>query len=154
VQVTLSLAVFRRFPWKKVPIYLLAQLLGGWMGGLIVYANYFHAIKIVDPDLTRATASLFATYALDYLPGGTYVPLLHTIKLALRPILLCPSPDPTSPQLLAFFRNSLGRLFCLLACLRPLTNRMAHHLLDWSLLCSSLSFSAKVLRSECRQPLR
>jgi len=68
--VTISFAVFRGFPWKKVPIYLAGQLFGGWMGCLIIYANYFHAIKIVDPDLTKATASLFATYALDYLPGA------------------------------------------------------------------------------------
>jgi len=48
----------------------MAQLLGAWMGGLLIYANYYHAIKIVDPNLTRATASLFTTYALDYLPSG------------------------------------------------------------------------------------
>jgi len=141
VKVTLSLAVFRRFPWKKVPIYLLAQLLGGWMGGLIVYANYFHAIKIVDPDLTRTTASLFATYASDYLPGSTYVPCSSYHKIcSLRPILLCflLLSEFTSPQLLAFFRNFLERLFCLSAYLRPLIKRMVHRIMEWSLWCSSL----------------
>lgn len=82
VQVTLCLAVFRRFPWKKVPIYIMAQLLGGWMGGLLIYANYSHAIKIVDPELTRATASLFSTYALDYLPGGMSISPLRIYFLS------------------------------------------------------------------------
>ena len=75
-QVTICLAIFRGFPKMKVPIYIMAQLLGAWMGGLLIYANYYHAIKIVDPDLTRATASLFTTYALDYLPSGTDISLL------------------------------------------------------------------------------
>jgi len=68
--VTLCLTVFRRFPWRKALVYIMAQLLGAWMGGLLIYANYYHAIKIVDPNLTRATASLFTTYALDYLPSA------------------------------------------------------------------------------------
>lgn len=68
--VTLSLAVFRGFPWKKVPVYMLAQLLGALVGSALVYANYIHAIDIVEGgrDIrTIATASLFSTYALDYM---------------------------------------------------------------------------------------
>lgn len=40
------------------------------MGGLLVYSNYMHAINIVDPEKTQASASLFTTYALDYMPSG------------------------------------------------------------------------------------
>jgi len=68
LQVTLCLAVFRDFPWKKVPIYMLAQLIGAWLGALIVFANYFHAINIVEGGkgvrTTPGTASLFATYSV------------------------------------------------------------------------------------------
>ncbi|KAF9513463.1 hypothetical protein BS47DRAFT_1372543 [Hydnum rufescens UP504] len=67
--VTLAFAVFRGFPWRKVPIYLLAQLSGACFGGLLTYSNYMHAIAIVDPGKTQATASLFTTYALDYMPN-------------------------------------------------------------------------------------
>lgn len=65
------MAVFRGFPWKKVPIYVLSQTAGGCFGALLVYSNYMHAISIVDPHKTRLTASIFATYSLDYMPSGT-----------------------------------------------------------------------------------
>ncbi|TFY80758.1 hypothetical protein EWM64_g3254 [Hericium alpestre] len=65
--VTICLAVFRDFPWWKVPIYILAQIIGAWIGAMLIYANYFHAINIVEGGhgarTTPGTASLFATYA-------------------------------------------------------------------------------------------
>jgi len=69
--VTLSLAIFRGFPWKKVPIYWLAQVLGALCGAGCVYANYFHAIDVFEGGrgirTVPGTASLFSTYALDYM---------------------------------------------------------------------------------------
>ncbi|KIK55578.1 hypothetical protein GYMLUDRAFT_248614 [Collybiopsis luxurians FD-317 M1] len=67
--VTLSLAIFRGFPWKKVPVFIFAQLLGGIIGAGIVYANYFHAIDIVEGGRgvrTLATAGNFGTFAAAY----------------------------------------------------------------------------------------
>lgn len=72
MQVTLVQAIFRGFPWKKVPVYIAAQLLGAWAGGILIYANYSHAIALVDPSKTQATASLFTTYSLDYMPSGEF----------------------------------------------------------------------------------
>ncbi|KAF8323297.1 putative aquaporin 3 [Clavulina sp. PMI_390] len=68
--VTLVMAVFRGFSWKKVPVYVLAQTLGACAGALIVYLNYYTAIGLVDPEKTIATASLFSTYGLQYVPSG------------------------------------------------------------------------------------
>ncbi|KAH7927765.1 major intrinsic protein superfamily membrane channel protein [Leucogyrophana mollusca] len=69
--VTLALASVRNFPWKKVPGYILAQLLGGICGAGMVYGNYFHAINIYEggPGIRtiNGTAGLFATYAADYM---------------------------------------------------------------------------------------
>ncbi|KAF8236126.1 aquaporin [Tricholoma matsutake] len=68
--VTLALATFRRFPWKKVPVYIFAQMMGGLVGAAMIYANYFHAIDIVEGGRgvrTLRTASLFSTYALGYM---------------------------------------------------------------------------------------
>ncbi|KAE9395432.1 putative aquaporin 4 [Gymnopus androsaceus JB14] len=67
--VTLSLAVFRGFPWRKVPVFIFAQLLGGIVGAAIVYANYFHAIDIVEGGRgvrTLATAGNFGTFAAGF----------------------------------------------------------------------------------------
>ncbi|KAA1469627.1 aquaporin [Dentipellis sp. KUC8613] len=70
--VTLCLAVFRDFPWWKVPIYIMAQIIGAWIGAMLTYANYFHAINIVENGerTVPGTASLFATYSLAYMPAA------------------------------------------------------------------------------------
>ncbi|KAK7447701.1 hypothetical protein VKT23_013956 [Stygiomarasmius scandens] len=68
--VTLSLAIFRGFPWRKVPVYMLAQLLGGIVGAGIIYANYFHAIDIVEGGRgirTLTTAGIFSTFAILFI---------------------------------------------------------------------------------------
>jgi glycerol uptake facilitator protein len=39
--VTLGLEVFRGLPWKKVAPYWIAQVIGGFLGAVIVYALFF-----------------------------------------------------------------------------------------------------------------
>ncbi|KAH9980303.1 putative aquaporin 3 [Lactifluus volemus] len=86
--VTICMAIFRDFPWRKVPGYVLGQLIGAWAGALLVFANYSHAIDIVEGGKGKRslkTGSLFGTYALDYMPAancffdeflGTFILLL------------------------------------------------------------------------------
>lgn len=48
--------------------YIFAQLMGGIVGAALVYRNYIHAIDIFEGGhniRTRATAGLFATYAVS-----------------------------------------------------------------------------------------
>src|SRR5437870_4275335 len=59
--VTLALAVFRVFPWRKVLPYSLAQVAGAFAGAALVYVNYLPAFHQVDPDLSK-TASVFTTF--------------------------------------------------------------------------------------------
>lgn len=72
--VTLSAAVFRKFPWRKLPGYVFGQVLGGYIGGLLVYATYIQSIdnfeggrhiRTVTGD--HATAGIFCTFAQDFL---------------------------------------------------------------------------------------
>ncbi|KAH9933199.1 aquaporin [Epithele typhae] len=69
--VTIAMATLRDFPWRKVPAYIFAQVMGGLCGAGIVYANYIHAIDIVEGGrhirTVPGTAGLFSTYALDYM---------------------------------------------------------------------------------------
>jgi aquaglyceroporin related protein, other eukaryote len=61
------MALFRGFPWRKVPGYVLGQLLGAWVGAILVFGNYYHAIAIVEGgkgNLTLQTGSLFGSYAV------------------------------------------------------------------------------------------
>ncbi|KAJ3524467.1 hypothetical protein NM688_g8556 [Phlebia brevispora] len=69
--VTIALATFRNFPWRKVPVYIFAQIMGGLCGAGIIYADYIHAIDLVEGGrhirTTPGTAGLFSTYAAPYM---------------------------------------------------------------------------------------
>jgi glycerol uptake facilitator protein len=58
--VTLAVALFRRFPWRKVAPYMLAQVVGAFVGAALVYLNYLPAFDKVDP-LRSETVGVFAT---------------------------------------------------------------------------------------------
>ncbi|KAH9474742.1 Aquaglycerol porin AQY3 [Psilocybe cubensis] len=84
--VTLALATWRGFPWRKVPAFIFAQVMGGLVGAAIVYRNYINAIDIFEGGRsirTQATAGLFATYAQDYMTAGScfFVEFLGTAIL-------------------------------------------------------------------------
>ncbi|ORY87025.1 aquaporin-like protein [Protomyces lactucae-debilis] len=74
--VTLANCLFRRFPWKKLIPYSIAQILGAMVGAAIVYANYQSAIDQFEGGVgvrTTKTSGIFATYALDALtPVGQF----------------------------------------------------------------------------------
>ena len=59
--VTLALAAFRGFPWKKLVPYSLAQTAGAFAGAALVYWNYLPAFRRADPRLDH-TAGVFATF--------------------------------------------------------------------------------------------
>jgi glycerol uptake facilitator len=59
--VTLALAVFRGFPWRKVLPYSLAQVAGAFVAAALVYQNYLPAFHKVDPQLEN-TAGVFTTF--------------------------------------------------------------------------------------------
>jgi glycerol uptake facilitator protein len=73
--VTLAFAVRRGFPWRKVPGYIAAQLVGAFLGALLVYIVYKGAIDSYERahDITRGdpdsvtTFSIFATFPAEYL---------------------------------------------------------------------------------------
>jgi len=59
--VTLALAVFRGFPWRKVVPYSIAQTAGAFVAAALVYRNYLPAFHQVDPQLEH-TAGIFTTF--------------------------------------------------------------------------------------------
>src|SRR5919206_2542470 len=73
--VTLAFAARRGFPWRKVPSYIAAQMVGAFLGALLVYIVYKGAIDSYeranhitrgDPD-SLTTFSIFATFPAKYL---------------------------------------------------------------------------------------
>lgn len=73
--ITFCNCVFRRLPWRRFPVYLLAQFLGGFVGSGIVYANYYNAIDWFEggsgirtvPPAKKSTAGIFCTYPQPFL---------------------------------------------------------------------------------------
>lgn len=63
--VTIALATFKGFEWRKVAPYVVAQTLGAFVAALIVRAAYADLIAAVDPGHTIATQGIFST-----LPGN------------------------------------------------------------------------------------
>ncbi|MER7775377.1 MIP/aquaporin family protein [Streptomyces sp. NPDC096191] len=59
--VTLALATFKGFPWRKVVPYALAQTAGAFVAALIVRWNYSEALAKADPGHTIKTQFVFST---------------------------------------------------------------------------------------------
>lgn len=72
--ITFCNCLYRSLPWRRFPIYFVAQILGGFVGSGIVYANYISAIDYVEghkvrtvPPAPNATAAIFCTYPQSFL---------------------------------------------------------------------------------------
>ncbi|MFT4247795.1 MAG: MIP/aquaporin family protein [Pseudomonas sp.] len=73
--VTLSLALFRGFPWRKVPGYWIAQVVGAFLGAAIVYQLYGPVIDHYNQaqGLTRAAGGAAGVFFTA--PGLAVTPL-------------------------------------------------------------------------------
>lgn len=59
--VTIALAIYRDFPWRRVGPYIFAQILGGFVAAALVFWNYQPAFRAADPNLDH-TAGVFTTF--------------------------------------------------------------------------------------------
>ncbi|MFH9820527.1 MIP/aquaporin family protein [Streptomyces sp. NPDC017230] len=70
--VTVALAVFKGFPWRKVVPYALAQTAGAFVAALLVRWNYTEALAKADPGHTVKTQFVFSTLPAN---GNTALPV-------------------------------------------------------------------------------
>ncbi|HEX8927576.1 MAG TPA: MIP family channel protein [Actinomycetota bacterium] len=89
--VTLALAIRRNFPWAKVVPYMIAQLIGAFVGAALVYLVYHNAISSYEAahHITRgalggaadstATYSIFATFPAPYFHSSMIWPFVDQI---------------------------------------------------------------------------
>ncbi|MGI5202299.1 MIP/aquaporin family protein [Spirillospora sp. CA-108201] len=68
--VTVALAAFREFAWRKTAPYIAAQTAGAFVAALIVRWNYSEVLAKVDPGHTIKTQGVFST-----LPGNGTLPV-------------------------------------------------------------------------------
>lgn len=75
--ITFAFCVYRRFPFRRWPIYLLAQCIGGFCAAGILYAVYIpainhyagHGVRKVPPE-DGSTAQIFCTYPAKFLTNS------------------------------------------------------------------------------------
>jgi glycerol uptake facilitator protein len=68
--VTVALAAFGDFPWRRVAPYALAQTAGAFVAALLVRWNYSEVLAKADPEHTIKTQGVFST-----LPGNGELPV-------------------------------------------------------------------------------
>jgi glycerol uptake facilitator protein len=85
--VTIAFAVRRKFPWRKVGPYIVAQVVGAFAGAALVYLLYYNAIDAYNKAVGTgrgdakglATYSIFATFPAPYFNGNAVGPLVDQI---------------------------------------------------------------------------
>jgi glycerol uptake facilitator protein len=85
--VTLAFAARRKFPWRKVVPYWVAQMVGCFVGAAIVYMVYNSAINAYNlaahtpksSGSALASYSIFATFPAPYFHGSVGGPLIDQI---------------------------------------------------------------------------
>jgi len=68
--VTVALAAFKGFEWRKVAPYIVAQTAGAFVAALLVRWNYTEVLGAADPGHTIKTQGVFST-----LPGNGSLPV-------------------------------------------------------------------------------
>jgi len=68
--VTIALALFQGFPWRRVAPYSIAQLVGAFVAALVVRWNYTEVLAKFDPGHTIKSQGIFST-----LPGNGTAPV-------------------------------------------------------------------------------
>src|ERR1041384_1441481 len=67
--VTIGLAVIGKFAWANVPGYVLAQMIGGFLGGIIVWLAYLAHWGITE-DKSRVHGVFFTAPAIHHSPSN------------------------------------------------------------------------------------
>jgi glycerol uptake facilitator protein len=95
--VTITLAAFRGFPWRKVLPYCIVQIAGAFMAAGLVFWNYHPAFLKADPALDH-TAGIFTTFPAfpDFPMAGL---LDQTIGTALLLLLIFAITDERNQPL-------------------------------------------------------
>ncbi|XP_053575754.1 aquaporin-10, partial [Bombina bombina] len=102
---SLSLCVLGKFPWRKLPLYCVIQLVGSFTGAAAAYALYYDAIQnYTGGNLTvfgpRETASIFCSYPASYLSisNGFLDQVMGTAMLMMGILAILDSQNKPVPK--------------------------------------------------------
>ncbi|EDN03338.1 hypothetical protein HCAG_01203 [Histoplasma mississippiense (nom. inval.)] len=139
--VTLANCIFRKFPWRKFPVYVIAQMLGGFLAAGIVYGNYRSAIDVSKEALVSvlwaskrppraSSVPIVAPFVGCTLGGFLYDVLLYTGESPINTPwmgfdrLLRPTPEHLSSSITYDHREWKAGLPVRSAILKPLAGRL------------------------------
>ncbi|CZT53017.1 related to aquaporin-9 [Rhynchosporium secalis] len=113
--ITFCFCLFRKLPWKRFPIYFIAQVLGAFCASGVVYANYIpaidqlegHGIRTVPPSET-ATAGIFCTYPQAFLTNASQI-FSEFIASTILMLVIFALKDDSNPG--AMGKTGAGQMF-------------------------------------------
>ncbi|OQV21573.1 Aquaporin-10 [Hypsibius exemplaris] len=72
--VSLAFAVLKKLKWRKLPVYMLAQYIGAWVGSAVILMIYYDALThhevVTGTFRGNDTAGIFASYPQEFLTWG------------------------------------------------------------------------------------
>lgn len=107
--ITITLAFYRVFPWKKVPGYLISQVLGAFAGSLLIYAMYYQIIHVADPTKTT-TNTIFHTHPNALVNNGAAFLTEMSATALLMMCLLSFVDEKNRPTVVPSFPSCVGLL--------------------------------------------
>lgn len=113
--VTLAMALTKRFPWKEVVPYVVAQLIGAFLGALIVFCVYYYKWIEFDPNFVKTTG-VFATFpAVKPVLGGIVDQIVGTFLLVFVILAITDktsnNPNNLTPIVVGFLVMAIGISF-------------------------------------------
>lgn len=122
--VTIALALRRGFAWSKVPGYIIAQVIGAFVGAAIVYLNYYDAIHASEDAAgvgheSAGTVGIFVTGPAGYFDNYwgpviseiTGTMLLVIIVFAVIDLMNIPPKANLGPIVIGFGVMAIGMSF-------------------------------------------
>lgn len=112
--ITVAVATMGHFPWARVLPYLIAQHLGGFTAGLVIYITFFDSITKElskdHPDSSSSSSTFIANSSLPDLFSSTAASVSPGILNGLKHTshLFCSSPAPHASLIGAFTGSFLA----------------------------------------------
>lgn len=107
--VTIALAAVGKFPWSDVPLYIVGQFIGAFIGAVLVWLAYYpHWAETPDPALKRAvfcTAPNIRNYPLNFITEviGTFTLVFGVLAITANKLA-----EGFAPLLVGFLVWSIG----------------------------------------------
>jgi glycerol uptake facilitator protein len=99
--VTISMALTKRMPWCQVIPYIVSQLIGAFLGALVVFIVYYYKWIEFDP-MFKNTAGIFATFpAVNNFASGFIDQVVGTFLLIFLILAITDEHSANNPKHLA-----------------------------------------------------